>query len=522
MTLVRTILVLSLVSACGGGSGDPDAPPAADARGPVDANLGPCTPGAPDTWVEEGTPLALVVGCTARETAPSDVFAITNVPEGASFDAATRTLTWTPGVDDAATLTLEVTAVGETGTVKLGVLDGWADEANVPPEPTTYLEEHGLPVLHVTTSPALDYETYSPATIVYRGQTFLGEAKLRGQTSSNYPKHSYTLKFPEAQPFEEPAHGFVHRRRIAVTTTFDDNSYLRHRLAYALWNLMEPTNHVRVEQMSAVLFVDGVYQGLYAVSDQVSRHLFEAQGLDATGNLYKGDTHACNLRLLLNNGDAKTSLHQGYEKKDGTPLVGEPGAYDDLDALVSWAGGADDPTFYGELGTRLVRRDFEDWWIFVSLIEADDSAGKNSFLWHDAPTGMWRYVPWDFNASFGQTWQTEREWWEEPPMAYDWANGLWERLFVNPEINAALRVRWATALAGPLAKADVLALYDAMVEEIRPSALRDERRWGAEYAGYADWSFRLDFLSTPEEWTYTRQWISDRWDFAVVPELAFP
>ena len=52
---------------------------------------------------------------------------------------------------------------------------------------------------------------------------------------------------------------------------------------------------------------------------------------------------------------------------------------------------------------------FADWFVFTSALRADDSAGKNSYLYHDprpaAPDPRWRYVPWDFNASFGQDWR---------------------------------------------------------------------------------------------------------------------
>ena len=40
---------------------------------------------------------------------------------------------------------------------------------------------------------------------------------------------------------------------------------------------------------------------------------------------------------------------------------------------------------------------------------ADDSGGKNAYLYFDPVGGLIHHVPWDFNHSLGQTWQTERE-----------------------------------------------------------------------------------------------------------------
>lgn len=473
----------------------------------------PCAPGAADTWIEEGSPLALEVGCTNRALRDDDTFAMPDLPAGATFDPATRTLAWTPGLDQAATLTLAVTVGDEAGTVKVGVLDRHDAPGNVPVDPTTYLEEHGLPVLHVATTPGLNRTDYTPATVTWRGRVIAAHAKYRGQSSFGYPKKSYTLKFDAAAPFDEPAHGFDRRRRLTVTTTFDDVSHVRVRLAFALWNRLDPA-HVQVSQMSAIVFVDGVYQGLYALTDHIDRHLFEAQGADEDGNLYKADTHACNFRLTLNNGDAKATPHEGYDKKEGTPLPGEPGAWDDLDALITWADTSDDATFAAELEARMDRRDVEGWWQLVTLIQAADSAGKNSYLWRDDVVDRWRVVPWDFNASFGQTWQSARMAPDVPLDGYVWANGLWARMLADAAIGPAMRADLADALVGPVALPDVLALLDAMAAEVHASALRDEARWGAAVRGYGGWSFRDDFLDHDAEVAYVRAWIEARWAFA--------
>jgi hypothetical protein len=57
--------------------------------------------------------------------------------------------------------------------------------------------------------------------------------------------------------------------------------------------------------------------------------------------------------------------------------------------------------------------EFADWLLLVGWAIADDSAGKNVYLYHGGePDGalglLFRYVPWDFNDSFGQSWQTNR------------------------------------------------------------------------------------------------------------------
>ena len=131
--------------------------------------------------------------------------------------------------------------------------------------------------------------------------------------------------------------------------------------------------------------------------------------------------------------------------------------------------------FLAEIDTRIDRRDYEDWWIFVSLIMGDDSAGKNSYHYHDPLGGPWRFAPWDFNDSFGQTWQSARKGFDAQPDGYTWANQLFVRFLAEPSIATPLRARYGEALAGVYAIDEVLALYDAMMGPTVPSLVLPTR-----------------------------------------------
>ena len=469
-----------------------------------------CEPdGGGPYWLLEGETVTVPLTCkTGRERAQ---FAIDPLPEGAQYDPATATLTWTPGLDQGAVYLLKVTALGETTEVKIGVADRWDDPANVPVvDPATYTEEYGLPVLPLQPSPDISADGYTPATTIYRGHTYTMEAKYRGAASLGYPKKSYTLKFTKADKFSEPEHAggvFKEKRKIVLISTFDDNAYVRQRLAYELWNALDPA-HIQIRPYSGVVFLDGAYYGLYTFADHVDGYLMEDHGLFQDGNLYKARTHDANFRL-----EGKDTPHDGLTKEEGVPADGEPGAYDDLDELVTFVATASDAEFTAQLDDRILRREFEDWWIFVSLIMGDDSAGKNSYLYHDPAGGPWRYAPWDFNDSFGQTWQTARKGFDAEPASYTAANQLFARLLELPQFGDPLRARYGEVLAGPWALDEVLARLDAMLAEVAPSARRDEGRWAAQYQSYGGWDWRDDFLDHEGEAAYLRAWIVDRWDF---------
>ncbi len=479
-----------------------------------------CEPGAGGPyWLLEQETLTFTVSCASGLELPGGAFTIDALPAGASWDADTATLTWTPGLDQGAVYNLTITAepYGETGTVKIGVADRWDEPSNVPVvDPLIYTEEFGLPVLHLTADPGINADEYTPATVIHGGHTYTSEAKYRGAASLGYPKKSYTLKFAKDDKFNEPerAGGFLDKRKMVLISTFDDNAYVRQRLAFELWNSLDP-EHLQIQAYSGVVFLDGAYYGLYTFADHVDDYLMEDHGLAQDGNLYKARSHDANFRLTQSGGNnPKGTPHDGITKEEGTPEDGQPGAYDDLDALVNFVASADDADFLAEIDARIDRRDYEDWWIFVSLIMADDSVGKNSYHYHDpamGPDGPWRYLPWDFNDSFGQTWQTARKGFDAPPESYVAYNGLFGRFLALPAIGDPLRARYGEVLDGVLDIDVVLERLDGMLDETAVSGQRDEGRWGGQYQSYGGWNWRDDFLTRDEEAEYLRQWIVDRW-----------
>jgi CotH protein len=485
---------------------------------------GACQPraSAGPYWLTEGDEVAITVECGTGAELPGDAFAITNLPPNASFDAAARTITFAPALDQAGvyTLGIGIRDTSDAGQVEVQVADAFDVPGNAPVNPATYTEEFGVPVLHLSADPAINADAYLPASITYRGHTFAdAEAKYRGQTSLRYAQKSFTLKFAKEDRFGDASSvpGFVDKRKVTLTTTFDDNSYLRARLSFELWNRVG-VEHVQVQSYSAVVYLNGEFWGLYTITDHIDRHLMEDSNLFEDGNLYKARNHDANFRLVRSEEPLgpKLSLSEGYTKEEGTPLAGEPDANADLEGLVSWVASSSQSAFLAELDSRIVRREYEDWWLLVSLIIAGDSVGKNSYHYRDArvgaPDGRFHVVPWDFNDSFGQSYLTFREGREanrDPEELVDY-NLLFERLLSEPTTREPMIARLREVLANEWELGSVLQTYDAWAGEIAGVAARNERKWGADYVShFAD--YRPTFTTHDEELAFVRQWISDRW-----------
>ncbi len=546
-------------AACGGGDGGsaplpppgeaPGQPVAVPDAGPPDAgppDAGPPDAGPPDAgpvtrlceptageaqWVLEGASLSATVRCATGLQRADLRFSIVELPRGASWEAASATLRWTPERDQAAVypLTLREETTGETGTLKVGVVEnGGAKIA----DPATYTEEYGLPVVHLFHDAPLSAGSFSPAQVVYRGHRYAAEAKFRGATSSTFPKRSLTLKFPDEDLFDEPVHGgpFLDRKRVVLISTFNDNSYMRTRLAFDLWNRMAPA-HVRIATYSAVVYRNGTYWGVYTVADQVHKRLLAASGMDKDADLYKHETEDANFSRLRQDGTPKASLHLqrdgerlDVEKSEGLP----EGNFSTYYALVAWVADSDAAAFREGFRTRLDARDYEDWWIFNTLILGTDSMAKNSYHAYDPKTGgPWRFIPWDLDASLGQNFDTTRS---SPTSRLTFAgnNLLFQKMLQEPTIAGPMRERYRRLLGAELSESVVQGLIDGYVKELAPSARRDQARWGEWYrkfggpdegsnlysqgaGNFPRWHLRTDFNDYDGEVQYVRDWVRTRW-----------
>lgn len=509
MRALGAFLCVAATAACGTGGGR-GTPPIPGPHGfPSAPPVQTCAPEAGGPfWLQEKETLSFQVVCATGVPLPAGA-AVQPMPDGATFDASTGTFRWTPGLDQAAVYELLLQTPGETGSVKVGVADAWDDPANVPPvDPARYGEEYGLPVLFLTPSRGLEHNSYTPTSVTYGGHRYDAESKIKGVTSLSYPKKSFTVKFDKTDHFGDPARGFTDKHRIALVGNFDDNSYLRYRLAFDLWDRMDAA-HVQLQAYDVVVYYGGKFLGLYTLTDHIDGDLMKSQGLDEHGDLYKAETHDCDFRLVTGtDAQPKSPLHLGYQQTEGYDGWGA------LDDLIGFVGGATNADLRDHLAEKIDVQDYEDWWIFVTFILASDSAGKNSFHYHSATSGggVFHYVPWDFNASFGQDWQTVRSY-SKDGIDFTGDNNLFARLLSDPAFRTPMKARYGTLLRGPWKQEDLDALVDAHAAEIAPVADRDWRKWQGEYRSYYATTGRTDWTTPAQEIAYLKHWLDTRWSW---------
>ena len=478
-------------------------PPGIPLDGEDSASLDPteqCLPQVQlaEEHVVEGERVELEVWCATGASADFEVEDVDGSWTGSRW-------VWTPALDDAGTHELEVLApdFDEQTRVTVHVVDAISDPDNEPVDPLAYQLEWGVPVVHIDPDGEL-YRDYHGATVHYRGTELRGEAKIRGATSSNYPKPGYALRFEDDEDFS--ADGLGKKDHLNLATPFDDNSYVRQKLVYDTW-LELGEDRLGVESFFAVVYVEGEYEGLFVARERVDDELADEAGYDRDGNLYKGVDWDANFFPWGYDGEPKDTLHDGYEKKEGEPADVEEGAYDDLDAFVGWVLGATPDELVEEADAWMELDEFVDWYVLTRAVAGDDSIGKNMYLYRDPALCCFKYVPWDFNHSYGQNWHTARvsaDTWAD----YGEENGLFRKL----ERTGLLEERLAEVLEGPFSAESQLEKVDAYYALIQRSAERDWAVWEEAYRTYEGWAEKRDddWTSFEEEQAYLRAWIEAR------------
>lgn len=512
-TLFSSVVFSVLVFACSSESNDTSEPPDSDTSSPEPMVVQPkCNPGFETDFLGlEGQPINATLTCQSDTSLSDLVFKVENLPEGATFDAATKKITWTPLLNQSGAhpIVVSIDSLEESATIDLNITDAFEDPNNMLPlDPATYKEEFGLPVLWISYEPT-DRE-FQPIEFYYRGEKLEAEARLRGASSTSYDKKSYAFKFLSQRLSEDKVADFGSRSRMVATSTFDDNSYLRQRLVYTLWNQLDPT--IKLQAYSGVMYINGVFHGLYTFTDQPGEELTQRAGLAPNGNLYKAINHDANFNTVRNNGNAKTTLHDGYEKEEGNPKEGEVGAFDDLDQFVEFVALSSDDEFNAQIEGQTELIDYHKWFLLATYTLSEDSGGKNSYHYHNQTQSLpWTPFPWDFNHSFGQTWTTVRR--DSGRINhFTVTNHLFTRLESHP-IQGPMRDQlFRNELSqGVFHKDHVLELVSSFENETKRAAQRDWGRWQNQYRGFFRWDQRTDFTTYDEEMTYLKSWIEARW-----------
>lgn len=397
----------------------------------------------------------------------------------------------------------------ETARARVDVVDDWTAPGNTPPNPATYQVEWGLPVLHIDPDSPLSQQ-YVEATAWWEGVEYDATIKIRGASSSDFPKNHFTLEFEPTQ-IDMRDLGIGRKDHLVLISNFDDVSHVRQKLVYDAWEEMAAfrgTPRLTPRTAFVVVYLAGAYHGLYVAIDHIDDEFMGEMNFDDAANLYKSVNHNANYYLTNSNGQPKSDLRSGWEKKEGPD-----GDWTDLEGLTSWAGSVDPETFAAEAEDWLDVEEFADWLLLVHHFAANDSAGKNAYVYNEPANMRFRYVPWDFNHALGQDWRTRRVS-AEVHDHFANRNAIFASLLAEPVLEADTWEHYALLRApgAPLSAGRLAELVASYYDVIHRSAQRDWTRWGDEHIAFPRWADlrQDDMLPYEGERAYLETWIAER------------
>jgi hypothetical protein len=463
------------------------------------------------TWIKEGNRLRFTLSCQDRVPEAGVEITPVYLPDGAEFDRDDLEISWTPGEDDAgpAEFVFSVRVPDQDIPNSYGFDAYVMADIDSSPDPDRYTQEWGLPVFHLTSGEALS-QSDKDVEVHFEGVEYVAQAKIRGASSAAYPKPSYTLEFPEEELDLKDLWG-KKRNHLILLTTFDDNSYVRQKLIYDQWAAMaEYWGQSRLTPRSffCVLYLNGNYQGLYVALDRPDDEFIRHMGLDDSGNLYKAVNHDASFYSYDYYGNPKGDLAAGYVKKEGLPEED----YEDLRDFVSFTANSNASELSTNLQDWAPAGEFMDWFLLVYYSLSEDSAGKNSYLYHNPESDLWRYIPWDFNHAWGQNWYTLRT---DTNFLNDYYSR--NRIFWAFQTDGAgadrLWGRYTQMRAdGPLHPDWITGQLDGYYAKIQPSAEKDWEQWGRDYETYGYWSSARSgtWQDFEGEKDYLYDWVQER------------
>ncbi len=285
-----------------------------------------------------------------------------------------------------------------------------------------------LPKLQLSANGEIVWEGWTAATLVAGGDTLDGRIHYRGGLSAGYPKHSLALKLDERYPLC----GLPADKDWILNANYIDKTFMRHKLCYDLFRLMDEEVNRAPLCAYATLTVDGHGQGLYVTMQKMDASTLGIDKGDSTSVIFKEPPVMYDERIVPQ--DPDNYYQQTFPKKRKDDRTAQ------AEAIVAFLQDSPDEVFRAEVGQWFDLKNIADWQLLLLLSNNADGLRKNFFLYKVGDATPYRVAPWDYDHSFG------RDGDNEPNMLRDTVDCnravLLRRLWQWPEYRSQVARRW--------------------------------------------------------------------------------
>ena len=252
----------------------------------------------------------------------------------------------------------------------------------------------------------------------------------------------------------------------------------------------EARHYRRMEYVEA--FVNGEYRGIYQLAERLDRKQLQLQKPDdgaVRGILYKMTQHQS--YTAVDEADVST-IGVEYRYPDGTP------EWSPLLDFYSFVSNSSDATFHAEAGQRFDMDNAVDYFLMLNLFRLIDNETKNLYIArYDDDTPLF-YVPFDFDASIGRSWNGT----DLPTTTDTLTNPFYQRLAESCADGAFLEqvwLRWTELRHGDWR-------HHKLMERVTPLYSRLLHNGAYQRETWAQWDFNYDTTQV----AYMSDWLHHR------------
>jgi len=345
--------------------------------------------------------------------------------------------------------------------------------------PLELLNPPHMPAVYIETSgPVLDKETWIDATVRIDGGGYFDDLattsfQIRGRGNSTWAwdKKPYAMKFPaKTEVLGMPKH-----KRWCLIANFMDRTHMRNRIAYHLGANSRLAYTTRNQY--AELYMNGKYEGLYQLTEQIKDGKDRVDISDEAGFLLEFDTNYDeDVRFRSTASNIPVNVKFPDPEDLTTERLDALKAYiDQLDKAVQDQknGGTTDPLTWVDQTSMI------DFWIIFELMANHEMLHPKSVYFHKEGDGKLIAGPiWDFDY---ETLPIHRKtgWINYGDNLYasaPWRGNNWWVVLLkyNPSFRAAVKARWKDWYPFLQTVPDFIR---AEQKYISPAVARDNKRW---------------------------------------------
>lgn len=338
--------------------------------------------------------------------------------------------------------------------------------------------------------------------------------KIRGTSSQQWEKKSYRVElWSDAIGTTMMDTTFLGMRSDDdwnLEAMYNQPLRLRNKVANDLWHEMytlpyqesEPDASSAINMKYVDLYVNDVHVGLYTLTERVDRKMLGLKKFNGSmrGVLYKGngEGNASFEALPAYNNDLRTwdQFEWVYPNEEEAPVD-----WSSIYSFVNFVMNASDNAFYSQFSTMFEVDNAVDYFIFINVLRALDNMDRNTFIARYKKTSPYFYVPWDLDATLGNTNEGSHN-----DFTYGLrSNGMFDRLLNDCSNNgyvAKVQQRYNALRTGILSKNHIMEMIQSQYNELLAQ--------GAYDIEHEAWP---EFEADASEIDYISDWLDRRFNY---------